>query len=79
MSVTKLKNLGILTNNGEIVGFSYNEPERIAIIQRLRQVLDKSSAEDYLRVQAFTPLFPECIVYQIIRDNKGKLMANLNV
>jgi hypothetical protein len=76
MSVTKLKNLGILTNSGEVVGFTYNEKERVAIIQRLRQVLSTTTAEDYLRVQCFTPIFPECIVYQVIRDNKAKLMEN---
>jgi hypothetical protein len=75
MSVTKLKNLGILTNTGEIVGYSnFNEKERLVIIQRLKHVLTNSTTEDYLRVQSFTPIFPECIVYQIIRDNKGKLI-----
>ena len=76
ISVTKLKNLGILTNTGEIVGYTYNERERAAIIQRLRAVLSNNTAEDYLRVQSFTPIFPECIVYQIIRDNKAKLIFN---
>jgi hypothetical protein len=74
MSVTKLKNLGILTNTGEIVGYSFNEKERLAIIQRLKHVLTNTTTEDYLRVQSFTPIFPECIVYQILRDNKAKLM-----
>jgi len=76
IAVTKLKNLGILTDNGEVVGYTYNVQERLAIIQRLRTVLTHNTAEDYLRTQSFTPIFPECIVYQIIRDNKGKLMNN---
>jgi hypothetical protein len=76
VSVTRLKNMGILTNNGEVVGLAHtlNMKERVAIIQRLRQVLSCSTAEDYLRVQSFTPIFPESVVYQIIRDNKSKLM-----
>lgn len=74
MSVTRLKNLGILTNEGSVVGFTLSQPESAMVIKRLREVLKKLTAEEYLRGQAFTPIYPECIVYQIIRDNKDKLM-----
>jgi hypothetical protein len=74
MSVTHLKNLGILTNDGSVVGFTLTSTESAAVIKRLREVLKVLTAEEYLRGQPFTPIYPECIVYQIIRDNKDKLM-----
>jgi hypothetical protein len=71
--VTRLKNLGILTDDGSVVGFTLNKQESLSVIMRLREVLKTFTAEDYLRGQPFTSIFPDCIVYQIIRDNKGAL------
>ena len=75
--VTRLKNLGLITNDGTVVGFTLTKPENLLVIRRLRQALTQSTAQEYLCVQGFTPIFPECIVYQIIRDNKVKLMSGL--
>lgn len=74
VSVTRLKNLGILTTDGSVVGFTLAKPECVAVIQKLRAVLFNMTADEYLRTHSFTPIFPECIVYQIIRDNKAKLI-----
>jgi hypothetical protein len=75
--VTRLKNLGLITNDGSVVNFTLTPVESLTVIQRLRAALTQLTAEEYLRVQGFTPIFPECIVYQIIRDNKVKLMTGL--
>jgi hypothetical protein len=73
--VTRLKNLGIVTDDGTVVGFTLTKPECLIVIQRLREALTDLTSEEYLRIQGFTAIFPECIVYQIIRDNKSKLMT----
>jgi len=76
MSVTRLKNLGLLTDDGSVVGFTLNKQESVTVIRRLREILKQFTAEQYLREKQFTPIYPDCIVYQIIRDNKEKLMGN---
>jgi hypothetical protein len=75
MSVTRLKNLGLLTDDGSVVGFTLNKQESVTVIRRLREILKQFTAEQYLREKQFTPIYPDCIVYQIIRDNKEKLMC----
>jgi hypothetical protein len=75
--VTRLKNLGLITNEGSVVNFTLTPLECLTVIQRLRAALTELTAEEYLRIQGFTAIFPECIVYQIIRDNKVKLMDAL--
>ena len=75
MSVTRLKNLGLLTDDGSVVGFTLNKQESVTVIRRLREILKQFTAEQYLREKQFTPIYPDCIVYQIIRDNKEKLMG----
>ena len=73
ISVTKLCRLGILTNNGNIVGYDLNKSECIHVIRRLRDILSIMTAKEYLRITIFPKLFPENIVYMIIRDNKEPL------
>ena len=75
VSVTRLKNLGLLTDDGSVVGFTLSKPEATSVIRRLRDVLKCFKVEEYLREHQFTPIYPDCIVYQIIRDNKDKLMS----
>ncbi len=76
-SVTRLKNLGLLTDDGSVVGFTLNKQESVTVIKRLREILKQFTVEQYLREKQFTPIYPDCIVYQIIRDNKEKLMVKL--
>jgi len=67
--------LGLLTDDGSVVGFTLNKQESVTVIRRLREILKQFTAEQYLREKQFTPIYPDCIVYQIIRDNKEKLMG----
>ena len=76
VSLTKLVKLNILTNDGHIVNhLDLTQAQEIDVIFKLRNTLSLYTAEEFLKIHSFTPIFPDCLVYMIIRDN----IAVLNV
>lgn len=77
ISLTKLVKLEILTNEGHIVNhLDLNAMQEISVVKKLQSTLSKFTAEEFLKCHSFTPIFPDCLVYIIIRDNKEKLMIS---
>lgn len=74
--VTRLLRLDIVTKDGHIQNYdNLNEKQEQMVIKKLIKVLSSMTAEEYLSINRFTPIFPDTLVYMIIRDNKAKLMG----
>jgi hypothetical protein len=74
VSLTKLVKLNILTNDGHIVNhLELTEAQEIDVIFKLRNALSLYTPEEFLKIHSFTPIFPDCLVYMIIRDNVAGL------
>jgi hypothetical protein len=82
ISVTTLLRLGILTKEGHIYDqdgnlYKLNRQEEVMVIKRLRSILNDTTPEAYLRSHIFTSIFPDSIVYMLIRDNKHLLSKEI--
>ena len=76
--VTRLLRLDIVTKDGHITNYSHlNDVQEGLVIKKLIKVLSSMTAEEFLKINRFTPIFPDTIVYMIIRDNKEKLMKSI--
>lgn len=76
-SLCKLRDLGLVNNNGTLPGYQYTADQCTAIIRKLWDILNKQDISDYLLRCSDLP-YPECIVRQIIHKNKRVLMAAVN-
>lgn len=76
ISVTKLCRLGILSNSGDIVGYDLSKSVCLQVIRQLMQILSTMSPAEYLSKTRLSYIYPDCIVYMVIRDNKDNLTNN---
>lgn len=75
ITVSKLRDIGIIDNQGNFQDIqSYSQEYNTVILRRLMKILSTISIKDYMSSHAFTPIFPECALYCILRDNYQKLV-----
>lgn len=76
LTYCKMRDLGILTNEGKLTGYEYSAKQVHTIIKKLKDVLQYQDIDTYLAMSGpggRLP-YPDCVVKQIVRANKTALL-----